>query len=108
MVIQPDGKLVVGGEADSNFLVVRLLADGTLDATFGTSGLITTDFASSIDRAFDVVLQPDGKILVVGESDGDVALARYNVDGSLDASFGDAGLLTTDLGTVADDVNIPP
>ncbi len=61
-----------------------------------------TDFGSGDDRAFGMVAQPDGKLVVTGSSsagvDVDFALARYDPDGSLDTSFGDDGLVLTDFG----------
>jgi uncharacterized delta-60 repeat protein len=76
-----------------------LMAAGDLDFSFSGDGKLTTDFgAGSVDTVYDVAVQPDGKVVVVGES-GDVvgesgdnwAVARYNVDGSLDTSFGPIG-----------------
>src|SRR5262245_12063781 len=70
---------------------------GALDPTFGSGGLVTTDFGGS-DSAQAVAIQSDGKIVAAGSSGGDFALARYNADGSLDASFGGGGKVTTDFG----------
>jgi uncharacterized delta-60 repeat protein len=62
---------------------------------------VTTDVAGGHDFGEDVVLQPDGKIVVVGRNTSatvtDLALARYSRDGSLDTSFGSDGILTTDF-----------
>jgi uncharacterized delta-60 repeat protein len=82
---------------------VRYLPDGSLDPTFGTGGLVTTDFGG-IDRGFALVLQPDGKLVAAGFSGGDFALARYLPDGSLDPMFGTGGLVTTDFGGAAEAV----
>src|SRR5215216_6425785 len=78
--------------------------DGDLDPTFGTGGVVMTDFNTSTDLANAVALQADGKLVVVGTtytdndfSDEDFAIARYNTDGSLDASFGNNGRVTTDF-----------
>jgi uncharacterized delta-60 repeat protein len=74
-------------------------AQGDLDPTFDSDGRVVTDFFESFDQASAVVVQPDGKILAVGTSDGDFALARYNTDGSLDSTFGSGdGIVTTDFG----------
>jgi len=70
---------------------------GDLDPTFGTGGKVTTDFGGGTDQAFAVALQPDGKIVAAGQANNDFALARYNPDGSLDNSFGTAGMVTTDF-----------
>ena len=71
-------------------------------------GNVITAVGSSDDYAYSVTLQPDGKILVAGESrqggDYNMALTRYNADGSLDTSFGGGdGIVTTDLGSGQDD-----
>jgi uncharacterized delta-60 repeat protein len=101
LLLQPDGKLVAAGvtfvSGAGNFALARYNPGGTLDPTFGVGGLVTTDFGAN-DRGLDAVLQDDGKVVVAGESTGDVALARYNSDGSLDATFGSGGKVVTDLG----------
>ena len=58
----------------------------TLDSSFGAGGIVTTDFNSSSDTGSGVAVQSDGKTIVAGySSSGEaVALARYNVDGSLE------------------------
>ena len=107
LALQPDGKIVAAGSLIHNnlttaFLVARFNADGSLDQTFGSSGGTVTTFDDPSTEANDVVLQPDGKIILVGTSGAgdysdlnDFALARYNSDGSLDQSFGDGGQLKT-------------
>jgi uncharacterized delta-60 repeat protein len=83
-----------------------LAKDGTLDPDFGNAGLVVTDFGGSYDRAVAVDIQADGKIVAAGitnTSGGyDFALARYNPDGTLDPTFGTAGLVTTDFGGTGD------
>jgi uncharacterized delta-60 repeat protein len=84
-------------------------AAGDLDPTFGSGGKVTTDFFGNLDVADAVAIQSDGKIVAAGvtitssgSSTADFALARYNQDGSLDASFGSAGKVTTQFtGTIA-------
>jgi len=106
VAIQPDGRIVVVGEAfdgASEFALARLESDGTLDATFGMRGIVTTRIGQeSIPSA--VVLQPDGKIVVGGfastvvtEFARSFALARYLPDGTLDATFGSGGIVVTDV-----------
>ncbi len=111
VAIQPDGKIVVGGQADMgpgagrhNFAFVRYNADGTLDATFGGDGIVTTAVAvgDGFDTAWALTLLPEGKILGVGNAlmaSGlfEIALARYNPDGSLDATFDGDGIATAPL-----------
>ena len=112
VVIQPDGKIVVAGGAFplftflGNFELVRYNPNGSLDRSFGNGGIVTTTFPEG-SYAFDVALQPDGKIIAAGTvfvdfnpgdiSDTDFALARYNSDGSLDTTFGNGGTLMTDF-----------
>ena len=107
VVIQPDGKLVVSGyggfHPDQNFALVRYNADGSLDASFGSGGKVTTSVLPSDDVGYSVIVQPDGKLVVAGRtyngSNNDFALVRYNADGSLDAGFGDSGIVTTLVGS---------
>jgi uncharacterized delta-60 repeat protein len=110
LVIQPDGKIVVAGVSNGDFALARYNPDGTLDTTFGPShtGKVTTDIRDGyLDEAFALALQPDGKIVVAGTAFGtdtkDFALARYNLDGTLDTTFGPShtGKIITDFGGVA-------
>ncbi|HEY4257005.1 MAG TPA: delta-60 repeat domain-containing protein [Candidatus Udaeobacter sp.] len=112
VVIQSDGKIVVAGGAfpqftfAGNFEVVRYNPNGSLDRSFGNGGIVTTTFPEG-SYAFDVALQPDGKIIAGGTvfvdfipgelSDTDFALARYNPNGSLDTTFGNGGTVMTDF-----------
>ena len=106
MAVQPDGKIVVAGFAENRnnyyFELARYTADGVLDTTFGSGGLVTTNFGHGNDQAHAMALQSDGKIVVAGYSysgsDEDFGLARYTSVGALDATFGDGGLVTTDSG----------
>ena len=96
LMIQPDGKLIVAGESSYAFLVARYNPDGTLDTTFGNSGHSLANFSNNWDGATDAVLQPDGKIALVGWSIDDspyysFAVARFDSNGSLDQSFGNGG-----------------
>jgi uncharacterized delta-60 repeat protein len=112
-VVQPDGKIVAAGntsvDGNPDFGLARYKSNGSLDPSFGTGGKVRTDFASSSDdRAFALALQPDGKIVVGGSStagggSADLALARYNANGSLDASFGSGGKVLTDFGSSSAD-----
>jgi uncharacterized delta-60 repeat protein len=108
LALQPDGKIVLVGGSASDFLVARYDADGRLDPSFGSGGTVSTDLGKNQDdRAYAVALQPDGKLVVVGEAavgrtrrdqlDYDFALARFDADGNLDQSFGNAGSVTTDF-----------
>src|SRR6185369_13250141 len=103
VAVQPDGKIVAAGavqfSASSDFALARYNTDGTLDGTFGAGGKVTTDFTGGYDFATSVVVQPDGKILAGGNAGmapfAGFALARYNSDGSLDATFGTGGKVAT-------------
>lgn len=110
VVVQADNKIVVAGFTQSqtkgrDFAVVRYNSNGTLDTNFGTGGIVTTDFFGLDDQAGDVLLQPDGKIVVIGTAttvaggNTDFAVARYNSDGKLDTNFGTGGKVTTNIGT---------
>lgn len=105
LAIQPDGKIVAAGYAftpvlQSDFALARYNADGALDSSFGVGGKVTTDFFGFFDQAFAVTIQPDGKIVAAGSASLDIrhvgfGMARYNSDGSLDASFGSGGKVIT-------------
>lgn len=108
IAVQPDGKIVAAGyslvsEADSDFAVVRYNSDGTLDTGFDGDGKAVTPVGLFDDRAQCVAIQPDGRILVAGYAqegvDREVALVRYEGDGSLDMTFGDHGMVVTPIGT---------
>jgi uncharacterized delta-60 repeat protein len=107
VAIQPDGKIVAAGDAglgggNSRFAVARYNSDGTLDATFGGDGKVTTQFTRHDDPVAGLAIQADGRIVVSGGAafDGlnaDFALARYNTDGTLNTSFGGDGRVRTDF-----------
>jgi uncharacterized delta-60 repeat protein len=99
VAIQPDGKIVAAGFCDSgafdNICVARFLANGAaLDGTFGggSGRVITQAVASMNNRAYSMALLHNGKILVGAECGSDRCGARYNVDGTLDASFASGGV----------------
>src|SRR5262249_57418328 len=98
LAVQQDGKIVLAGEAslngDRDFALARYNGDGTLDASFGTGGKVTTTFGQN-DVAFSVAVQPDGKIVTAGFGLFRFALARYNSNGTLDPSFGTGGQRST-------------
>ena len=106
LAIQPDGRIIAAGEANfaHDFGMARYLTNGSLDTSFGTNGLVTTDFNGMSDNARSVAVQIDGKIVLAGAanlttgSTGDFGIARYNPSGSLDATFGTGGKVITDFG----------
>lgn len=92
VVVQPnDQRIVVAGSATApnpRFAVARYNTNGSLDSSFGGGGIVTTAFAAGDSYARGVAIQSDGKIVVSGEGGANFrVLARYNVDGSLDANF---------------------
>jgi uncharacterized delta-60 repeat protein len=111
LMLQSDGKIILSGGAmtDNNydFVLVRFNSDGAPDTSFGTSGIVTTNFASgphpSGEETAGGIIQPDGKIVVGGYSNKKFALARYLSTGALDTSFGVGGMVTTPIGTGNDD-----
>jgi uncharacterized delta-60 repeat protein len=112
VAVQPDQKILVAGSSGASFGVMRYNADGTLDTSFGTNGLVATNFSSGLtDKANALALQGDGKFLLAGSAEQPVnfstifALARYNPDGTLDTTFGTGGVVTTDFGGSNDSAN---
>lgn len=105
MALQADGKIVLAGSSEStksNFAVFRYESNGSLDTSFNGTGKVTTAFGTSIDSGNDIAIQVDQKIIVVGSTrvgnSDDIALARYNPNGSLDTSFGTSGKVITPIG----------
>jgi uncharacterized delta-60 repeat protein len=103
VVVQPDGKVVAAGRGGAGFTVVRLRADGSLDPTFGSGGIVDTPIRdpSTRDEASAITVLGDGRILVAGTADyyygaqTDFALVRYLPSGALDPSFGSGGIVAT-------------
>ncbi|CAK8713995.1 hypothetical protein GKODMF_05590 [Candidatus Electrothrix gigas] len=112
VLVQPDNKILVGGStsstADLDFMLFRLLADGSLDSEFNIDGMVSTAVGSNDDEVFALALQQDNKILAAGYSstngNRDFALARYNSDGSLDRDFGLEGLVVTAVSDSDDEI----
>ncbi len=108
VAVQSNGKILVAGKAANgsqyNLVVVRFNADGTLDNTFGFSGIATLEIDDFDTEATSIALQTDGKIVVTGLSqdqfNGDfyAILARFNVSGTLDNTFGTNGVVELPAG----------
>lgn len=128
VAVQNDGKILLVGSAmayhngnqyvTSEILVARLLKNGKLDSSFGSNGVVRTSLANQNTNTFSsivypqsLVIQSDGKILVLADNvwtrtltstsqstDYDVSLVRYNSNGSLDSSFGSGGISTAKAG----------
>jgi uncharacterized delta-60 repeat protein len=107
VAVQSDGKILVVGtpEASEGFSVARLLSNGSPDPSWGEGGVVTTPLGK-FASAFDVLVQPDGKIVVVGEAPGskneDFAIVRYLSNGKLDPGFGEGGIVILPVGTEGD------
>ncbi|HET7092837.1 MAG TPA: hypothetical protein VFI22_05140, partial [Thermomicrobiales bacterium] len=102
MALQADGKIVVGGESK----IQRFNTDGTLDPSFGTGGgadFVFSNTLGNLPRA--IAVQTDGKIVVVGFitqlTRTDFVVARYDADGTLDATFASGGKSIVDFGSVS-------
>ena len=107
VAIQSDGGIVAAGEATagrsdpdwSDFVMARFFPDGTLDPTFGQGGVVVTDITGGTNLARNIVVTPDGGIVLSGEPIGDFPgsdhtdIARYAADGQLDGGFGTDGVL---------------
>ena len=112
VVVQTDGKIVTAGLsycARALFAMARYDTDGNLDPSFGTDGKVLTSFgprATCTSHAEAAAIQPDGKVIAAGVArcgtgggllDYQYAVARYELDGSLDPTFGDAGQVLTNF-----------
>jgi uncharacterized delta-60 repeat protein len=114
VVSLPDGRFLVAGTTPSvyydpstHFALARYLADGTPDTTFGTVGTgLATAAIGKQDLLSRVAIADDGSVVAVGSTGAnffgaddtfDIALARFTPDGRLDASFGKAGVVATDV-----------
>ena len=107
VAIQADDKIVVAGisgpPGDFNLAVARYRPlDGSPDTTWSPDGWRETDFGAAQEYANDVAIQPDGKIVVAGQTGTAFALARYNTDGTLDSSFSGDGKQTTSFAGQSD------
>jgi uncharacterized delta-60 repeat protein len=111
LVIQSDGKIIAAGYSlnqtgtrnDNDFALVRYNTNGSLDTSFGTGGKVTNEIdPGDGSEAFSIVVQNDQKLVLTGSTftgggPSIIAVARYNVDGSLDTSFGTGGKTTTPI-----------
>jgi uncharacterized delta-60 repeat protein len=83
VALAPDGTIIAGGVAaprpNGDLAVVRYDSRGRLDRSFGQGGVATADFGGRDDRLRSLALQPDGKVVAVGSSETDFALARFDV-----------------------------
>lgn len=113
VALQSDGKIVVAGFATVNnefdFAIARYQPDGALDPTFSGDGKTTTNLGGFFDKAYALVIQPDGKIVVAGNlgqnTNSDFGLVRYHPNGTLDAAFGNGGIATLPIGSSYDELH---
>ncbi len=115
LAIQRDGKIVVAGSERTSENVgsrdsrlSRYNADGSPDASFSGDGKVLTALSPRDDRAADVVVQRDGKIVTPANTEGGVAFTRFMPDGSLDRSFGSNGVRTLGGGLGAREAVLQP
>lgn len=107
IAIQTDGKIIACGQNSSfgsllDFMTVRFHTNGSLDTSFNNTGIVYTNFDISSDIATCLTIQSDNKILVGGYTNSSIsgnysknlAVARYNINGSLDATFSGDGKLS--------------
>lgn len=111
VAVQPDGKILAVGtpQESQGFSIARLLPNGSPDPSWGEGGVVTTPLGKFAE-ALDVAVQPDGKIVAVGEAPGkensDFAIVRYLSNGELDPSFGEGGIVILPVGTEADQARV--
>jgi len=111
IAFQSTGNIILVSGTNVDQVVLRYSANGILDTTFGTNGIVTTDIGTSTNFANALAVQSDDKIVVAGHANvntstgtSDISLVRYNADGTLDATFvgpsgnpNPPGIVTTDL-----------
>jgi uncharacterized delta-60 repeat protein len=114
IAFQSDGKIVIGGDSHRDFALVRYNPDGSLDLTFGSQGIVLSDFEDSFDHLNSLAIQSDDKIVSVGEGGQGIfnfTVMRHTVNGGLDLDFGQNGKVVTRFDSIsafASDVAIQP
>lgn len=105
IAIQSDNKILMAGTVfrsfgEGDFAVVRYTSAGVLDGTFNGNGKHIVNFnvgTSTLSKASAITLQPDGKILVSGQIGSSIALVRFNINGTLDSTFNQSGIVITNI-----------
>ncbi len=105
VAIQHDGKIVVIGTTDhkptTDIVLIRYNENGSLDYSFGFGGIVITDINSGFDIGKSIVIQSDGKLIVSGftyiVNKFFMTLLRYDSYGDLDPTFGESGIVITDI-----------
>lgn len=110
VAVQPDGgilvaggtEVMVGDKEEFHAMVARLGPTGILDSSFGMAGRQTMALGTNLGRFLALALQPDGKLVAIGQADQGffsiAAFARFDSDGRIDNTFSTDGYLTIDLG----------
>ncbi len=106
IILQDDGKIVMTGKYSDGsklvFLVARFNSNGSIDTSFGTDGITTTEIGTGDAQACTLAIDNTGNIVVAGLSKNGtnnmLALARYTSEGDLDTAFGTGGIVTMDTG----------
>lgn len=92
-----NNNIYIGGTVNNDFALLKMLSSGSIDTSFGTNGLVTTDFSIRNDKITKLLVTSDNKIIALGSSiagtNSVTAAAKYNLDGSFDTSFGILGRL---------------
>jgi uncharacterized delta-60 repeat protein len=107
IILQSDGKLLIGGYTLNDFFIIRINSDGSLDETWGEDGMVVTDVTGTQERINRLGLQADGKVIAAGYSgtnNDDIPIVRYNTDGEIDHTFGNDGFVNIDFSGSADDM----
>lgn len=108
VAVQADGKILVAGgsETAQAFSIARLLPNGSPDPSWGGGDGVATTPLGEFAGALDVAVQPDGKVVAVGQAKGaendDFAIVRYLSDGELDPGFGEGGIVILPVGELGD------
>ncbi len=105
IALQPDGKILLAGQVNNRFGIVRLQTNGVPDSSFGTNGVVTFPiFNSQFAGVAELAVQPDGKIVAVGNATSPAsfrlgfAVARLQTNGVLDSTFHAQGYVTNRFG----------
>jgi len=101
VAVQSDGKILVGRDNGRGLSVVRLEADGSLDAGFGSNGVASLEVAGEVLETAAILASGDGAVIVVGTQKGEFVAARFLSDGRVDTSFGAKGLARVSIGESA-------
>lgn len=101
-------KLFIGGKTvgTGGFFALKLNANGSLDTSFDSDGIVTTSFAGLFGAGDDIAVQADGKVLLGGMLDSRITILRYNVNGSLDNTFSNNGRATINFNPFASAISI--